>query len=167
VLLLVLLLFATFPFWGNFTTAMQQKQEYGRENENLFVTRENKWKNRLEEFQSSPFYGIGYYAVSENYSDDLNKITGQIEPGSSWLAVLSMLGISGFIPFVYLFFKNLYYLYHDHNTSSSSLLGGVLIFFMVHMLAEGYVFGAGSFMFFMLWLTLGTVVACRKTGYFI
>jgi O-antigen ligase len=167
VILFIILFAVTFPIWENFITKIQEKQEYSAENANLLITRENKWQNRLDEFRSSPLYGIGYSAVLERHDEDFNIITGQIESGSSWLAVLSMLGILGFIPVAYLFFQNLYYLYNDNNLPSSSLLGSVLIFFMVHMFAEGYIFAGGSFMFFMLWLTLGTVVAYRKTGIFI
>ena len=79
--------------------------------------------------------------------------------------MLSMLGILGFIPVAWLFMKNLYFVLSDKKCIVLyAVLGGVLIFFMVHMVAEGYIIASGSFLFFMLWATLGAAVAYRKTG---
>ena len=39
---------------------------------------------------------------------------------------------------------------------------GVLSMFMVHMIVEGYVFGAGSYLFFMVWLSVGAIDAKKR-----
>jgi O-antigen ligase len=162
-LILMLLLFAvSFPIWSQFTTKMMQKSEYGVEQGSVLSSRENLWDSRIKEFKSSPFIGVGYAAASEKIDGMINKSNGQIEPGSSWLAISSMLGIFGLIPFIFLFGRNLSDLYKD-NSKYSALLGSVLVFFAVHMFAEGYIFAAGGIMFFFLWLTIGTALAYLRT----
>ena len=164
IFVVAMLLVVTLPLWDTYSIRLLQKQESNIKAGSATFSREAKWNARQAEFNSNPLLGVGYFAASEENSDDFDELTGQVETGSSWLAILSMLGISGFVPFALLFFKNVYYLYKDSkNVASSALLGSILIFFMVHMSAEGYVFGAGGFLFFSLWLTLGTAEAYRKT----
>jgi O-antigen ligase len=161
-ILMLLVIAISFPVWSQFTIRVMQKSESGIEQGNVLSSRENLWDSRIKEFKSSPFIGVGYAAASEDTDNTIDKSTGQIEPGSSWLAISSMLGIFGLVPFIFLFGRNLYDLYKD-NSKYSALLGSVLIFFAVHMFAEGYIFGAGGFLFFFLWLTIGTALAYLKT----
>jgi O-antigen ligase len=163
VIVAVFLLVLSFPVWESYTTKIIEKQEYGRNSGTMIATRNYKWNARIREFNSNPLLGVGYASALKDSGDAIDTISGQIEPGSSWLAVLSMLGILGFIPFVYLFGSNLFFLYKDKN-AISALLGSILIFFILHMFAEGYVFGGNSFQFFCLWLTLGAVTAYCKNN---
>ncbi len=164
IIAIFVLLIVSFPLWDSYAFSIMEKQKSNTLAGSTTSSRDRLWSAREKEFKSSPLFGVGYAAVSEDFGNAFNKATGQIEPGTSWGAVLSMLGILGFIPFVWLLGSNFYFLYKDsQNTYVSALLGGVLIFFAIHMIAEGYVFGAGSFLFFMLWLTIGTVVAYRRT----
>lgn len=163
ILLIVSLMILTYPFWNSYATRIIGKNEANIEAGGFTRSRDSKWNARLIEFKSNPFFGVGYAAILEETGDEIDKSSGQIEPGSSWAVIFSMLGIFGFIPFAWLFFKNLYHLYiDDDNLHTSALLGSILFFFMFHMIAEGYIFGAGSFLFFILWLTIGVSTVCNK-----
>jgi O-antigen ligase len=161
IVMLFILLSVSYPMWDSLTINIIEKQQGNISSGNMYKSRESKWEARFKEFQSSPIFGVGFATVSEDSGDEFNKITVIIEPGSSWLAVLSMLGILGFIPVVYLFASNLYAMYKDNN-SYSALLGSILLFFMVHMVIDGHIFAGGAFLFMFLWLTLGVIVVYRN-----
>ena len=92
----------TFPIWGGATDLLVQKQQSNIEmGGSLMSSREVKIDARIEEFKSSPIIGIGF-ATADPSLDYVNMENGQIEPGSSWLAILSMTGILGlFYQFAY------------------------------------------------------------------
>ncbi|MUP44556.1 hypothetical protein E0K83_02195 [Gramella sp. BOM4] len=153
----------SFPLWSDFTGRIIDKMEYANENDNLFVTREFLWESRILEFERSPVYGIGFGSVDTTLNDKFNKEEGTIEPGSSWLVVLSMVGLLGFIPLIILILKLFVFIHKNENLQSDlALLGALLTFYLVHMFAEGYIFSAGSGLFFMFWLTLGIIYQLKK-----
>ncbi len=81
--------------------------------------------------------------------------TGTIEPGSSWLFLLSSLGLYGFLSFLIPFAYNTYMLYKNLNTGfNGGLLCSIMVLFSVHMLIEGYVVAPGAYLCFLLWLSL-------------
>ena len=92
------------------------------------------------------------FIIPVTNKDVYNPLTGTIEPGTSWLAVLSMTGIIGFILFLSIFitcFKQ------SLSNQYSIQLTGLLAFFAVHLLVEGYVFAASNHVCYMFWLILG------------
>lgn len=139
-----------FPWWGGALEGINKKNEASLSEGVNLNSRENMWIIRLEEWKDSPVYGIGFCAVS-NYDKRGND--GTIEPGSSWLALLSMTGLIGFVLFCAIFFRALKNTLRFRNPESS-LIGGVLLLIGVHMLAEGYIFSAGSFFCMFAWLTI-------------
>ncbi len=142
----------TFPLWDGALAGITAKNQGNIEKGINTDSREDKWNMRIEEWQDSPVWGIGFVAVSDR--DVYIAQTGTIEPGSSWLAVLSMTGIIGFILFFCIFFRaarNTIFRY----TPEGALFGGALIFVGVHMIAEGHIFSAGSFLCFLVWLIIG------------
>ena len=81
--------------------------------------------------------------------------TGTIETGSSWLAVLSMTGIIGFIPFLIIIYKSVKRVWSKKKTNiEASLYLGLIVFLSIHMLVEGYIFAGGSVVFFIAWLII-------------
>lgn len=149
----VLIASISFPIWGGLTNGLQIKQSNNLEDGgSAFASREDKWDARLAEFKSSPVFGIGYASVDSKL-DDVGS-DGTIEPGTSWLAVLSMAGILGFLIFVKLFFT-CYKACNRMLENKDAMLLGFLALFAVHMFAEGYVFAAGGFLCFILWLVVG------------
>ena len=105
--------------------------------------------------------GIGFSSVdakaeSGNTFDAKN---GNVETGSSWLCILSMTGICGFACVFVLFVGAVRRGYEIIKTSpaTGSFLLSILVFFIFHMMAEGYIFAGGSFLSTQVWLVLGTI----------
>lgn len=149
----------TFPLWGTITDGLVSKQANNIEAGSTFSSRENKWDARIAEFESSPLLGIGFASI-DGRLDDVGG-GGVVEPGSSWLAVLSMTGLIGF----FFFFSVIFTCYKYCNKmreQEDALLLGLLALFAVHMIAEGYVFAAGGFLCFFLWMVIG---ACYDRKY--
>ena len=151
VLIIVLVGLITFPIWNSALDGIENKQN--RTNvEGVFDSRTTKIEARLDEFASSPIYGVGFSAIDPHGKDSFNIVSGSVEPGTSWLAVLSMTGLIGFILVVSIFFKS----FKNAKQDISNIWPiGILSFFIVHMLAEGYVFAAGNPMTYLLWITVG------------
>lgn len=154
-LLLFVLFFLTSTYWLPLAEDLIQKQEYSEESGSLISTRGSKWDARIYEFRKSPLYGVGFNIILEETNDNIDKETGRVEPGSSWLSILSMLGILGFIPFAYLIFSRFIYLIKRSKEGNNILLASLMIFFMIHMIAEAYVLFAGGVLFYFFWLTIG------------
>jgi len=156
--LIITILTITFPVWKSYTARISGKMAYAANEDNMLVTRTWLWQNRIMEFKSSPLVGVGFASADTSIAKRFDPQTGKVEPGSSWLAILSMTGLLGFIPTL-LFILNKFRsiirckskLYH------CSLLGSLLIFFVIHLFAEGYILSAGSGMFFIFWLLLGRI----------
>lgn len=158
ILSISLVAFVSFPVWRPFADRIYSKMEYGKAEGDLFVTRLNLWEMRLDEFVNSPINGIGFASVDITKTDRFDKVTGVIEPGSSWLVVLSMTGLAGFLPMLLFILRGLAVLTKEVKDSvNAALFIGIILFYIVHMTAEGYVFSAGSGMFFYFWLILGNL----------
>lgn len=156
------LLVALYPLYSAYTTGMEIKQTSNLEQGGTFSSRSVKWENRLEEFSSSPVFGIGVGIVEEKFVEDYSR-SGVIEPGSSWLAILSMTGLFGFLMFFYILvpvFKDLVRKSKRYG-GDFTLLSGLIAVFLVHMIIEGYIFSGGSCLCFLFWLIFG--VGCAIT----
>lgn len=156
----------SFPLWESYTERLISKMAYGEQQGDALFTRAKLWETRLIEFKSSPIIGVGFAAVDTNISIKFDKTKGSVEPGSSWLAVLSMTGLLGFIPFLWLTLRYIGYVFRDKsNRKNSAFLGGILFLLIVHMMAEGYVLSAGSGLFFYFWLAMGITEQTKNTNY--
>ena len=99
---------------------------------------------------------MGFGSVSLINPNSFDAERGVVEPGNGWLFVLSSIGIFGglvtvmiyFIPF----FKLLKLSMRGDNFARGILL--VLIFYMLHMFAEGYLLAAGNLSFALVWSTI-------------
>lgn len=147
----ILLLSMTFTLWSGALTGVLEKNRGTSLN---FDSRSGLWDKSLNEFESNPLFGVGFCS-----SSDVSSVSksGAIESGSSWLNVLSMLGLVGCFFVVIIMLKALYSAY-KRNDEYGALLFGVLVLFYIHMMAEGYIFAGGSFLAFMLWLTVGVSI---------
>lgn len=154
----------SFPLWEPYTERIMGKMDYSEQHGDLLVTRTVIWEMRVREFRSSPIIGVGFASVDSSILDnrfDANE--GRVEPGSSWLAVLSMTGLLGFIPLLLLTLKYIRFLFKEKNDRiHAAFLGSLLFLFIVHMMAEGYVLSAGSGLFFYFWLIMGNIEIFRK-----
>lgn len=153
----------SFSLWRSYTGRIMEKMEYAEDQGYLLVTREALWTTRILEFKKSPIYGVGFASVDTTLTDKYDEKEGKVEPGSSWLVVLSMIGLLGFIPLFFLTLGYLKFLYQNKTKpKNSALLGALLILCIVHMMAEGYVFSAGSGLFFIFWLIMGLIEQSKK-----
>lgn len=145
----------TFPLWSGALSGLEEKQQRNVDRGNTFSSRESKWDNRLDEFNDSPIWGVGFCACDPKHVDDYMPSTGIIETGSSWLAVLSMTGILGFIPFGIIIYKSVKRVWSKRRTNiEASLYLGLIVFLSIHMLVEGYIFAGGSVLCFIAWLII-------------
>lgn len=148
----------TFPLWENFMTNLEVKSAANKEL-GAYGSRTEKWTARMTEFSSSPLIGIGFASVDTRL-DDIG-IGGTVEPGSSWLCILSMTGIIGFILFVIILIKPFQYL-KSHPSPYNALLIGLLVYISSHMISEGYIFAGGGSGCFLAWLIFG---CCNDARY--
>lgn len=148
----------TYPMYDQFATPMLEKQKNNIEAGSTFNSRQDRWGHRIDEFKSSPIFGIGFATIDSTYTSEYNSNLGIVEPGSSWLAVLSMTGLTGAILIISIAFnslKVLYKKYKENNIDDIVLIIGLLSMFFIHLIAEGYIYAGGSFLCFLFWLTLG------------
>lgn len=149
----------TFPLWQGVTDFVVEKQSRNLQSGGSFSSRETKWENRVDEFNSSPLFGIGYVSVGLN-TDDVDPSVGTVEPGSSWLAILSMTGLLGFIIMSIVFYSAIKSIINKSDVLTPSIIG-VIVLMACHMGAEGYIFSANSYLFFLIWLALGCATDYR------
>lgn len=149
-ILAVVAMVLLFPIYQPYINAVLNKHEHHGDM-GIYDTRTIKFEARIDEFSKSPVYGVGFCAIDPNGKDAYNRLTGSIEPGSSWLAVLSMCGMIGFIFVLSIMFKAFY----QANRRKDYILVALLVFFFIHMLVEGYIFSAGNAFSFTFWLTVG------------
>lgn len=158
IFLIVVVSTSTYPLWRPYMAKINEKMEYAKNNGGLTGTRDPLWQRRLNEFNTSPIFGIGFANDSSKTENDSIISDGKIEPGSSWLAILAMTGIFGFVLFVIFIFKRLRLLFKNP-CLNSYFLSSLLIFYILHMIAEGYILSAGSGLFLFVWLLLGNIDA--------
>lgn len=158
IFIIVILSAATYPLYSHFTSSLINKQETNVAKGGTFASRETKWDARITEFTQSPIFGIGFASVDWSLEPGTKNPEGVVEPGSSWLAVISMTGIFGAIPFCILLIKTLVRLFkftRKYEDFNSSILFSLIFGFIVHQFAEGYALAGGSFLCYLFWLTLG------------
>lgn len=148
------------PLLQPFSAMVIAKQEANIESGGSFASRQSKWQSRIEEFESNPFWGSGFATVGAKSGDFTDS--GIIETGTSWLAVLSMLGIVGVICIWIIVFQPMIRFYRRCNRNDVLFLG-IFCVFLIHMSTEGYIFAGGNFMFFYFWLFVGSIHAYLKT----
>ena len=122
-------------------------------------SRAELWESRIAEFKSSPIIGIGMGMGndSKSYKDQNGGL--HVEPGSSYLALLSMTGLLGTISFfltagilILRFIASRQICELDKD-----ILSVVGIYLAVHGVAEGWVLAFGSPLCLLFWLWLGRV----------
>lgn len=126
-------------------------------NRGIDNTRAGLWHDRILEFNSSPIFGVGFAAQDLTLNGRLGKGAseeGGVEPGSTYLMILSMTGLIGLFSLLILFskylgkFKELKY-----SLDNPTML--IFLFFLIHFISEGYLYSSGSLMAFTFWLLIG------------
>ena len=175
---IIALMTLSYPLWSSYMEGIEKKNQAQITESgeiNYTGSRDVLWQQRIREFKSSPLVGVGFgYA---EYVTDINERTGRItyqknntgvvEPGSSWLGALSMTGLLGFTALLVLWFKSLRNCLKVGKIDKlfGVYIGSTLIFWAVHMIAEGQIFSAGGFLFFMVWITIGAAYSAYNVAY--
>jgi O-antigen ligase len=132
-----------------YVTELQQK--------GMANTREQLWEVRWDEFASSPIVGLGI-GVDTSGGFQTEYDTTVIEPGSSYLALLSMTGIMGVLGFVILIMNLVMKVRKKWtllNSTDRTEIVAVGIFWAIHAIAEGWIFAGGSILCLFFWLWVG------------
>lgn len=157
-LFILLLAVSTSALWWPYTERLRQKTESSRKNGGTVSTREGIWRDRIDEFSAFPIFGVGFASYNLDYVQNkhtVNLKSGTVEPGTSWLFLLSSLGLYGFLSFLVPFAYSTYILFKDLDTGfNGGLLCSIMVLFTVHMLVEGYIISSGAYLCFLLWLSL-------------
>lgn len=163
VILASAVLCATLPIWQSAMSGINQKNQ---SNDSLgdFGSRTEKFEARLSEFSTSPLIGIGFVSIDPQSGDDLNIASGRIEPGSSWLCVLSMTGIIGFA-FIVSFMAKAFMSARRSQAACASLMSALIAWYAVHLLFEGYIYSGGGPLCFVFWLTIGVATDLKYKIY--
>lgn len=168
IIISITIIVASFPVYAPILVAVIAKQEFNNRAGGATSSRAQRWEHRLIEFSDNPIFGIGFSSMDPQYSKEFDKVTGVMEPGSSWLVILSQTGlVCAIIIFgvVIKVFRSLYKLATKQKQAYSALLLAILSFFTVHFIAEGYIYAAGSFLCLMFWTTLGCAYTHISTKY--
>lgn len=120
-------------------------------------SRQGKFSYRINEFKSSPLIGVGMCAIDINSGDSYSEYEGRIEPGTSHLAVLSMLGLAGFAVYLVILYK-VYSNTKGITTLRSRFVFTCFIAFFVHAWFEGYILSAGGFLALLYWVLVGQCI---------
>lgn len=158
ILFFSLLLISTYSIWWPYTERIREKMDSSENVGSLTSSRDRLWEDRIKEFKAFPVFGVGFASYNLNYiqsEHSINRQSGTVEPGSSWLFLLSSLGLYGFLLFLLPVLYLLYMLYKNSGTGlNGGLVGSIMTLFSVHMLVEGFVVASGSYLCFFLWLSL-------------
>lgn len=155
----IIILILTFPLYESSLVSIIGKFEYGESQGSALASRDSKWTARLQEFKDSPLFGVGYANVTHERVGE----QGQVEPGSSWLSILSMTGLFGFVVFIINYLKIFVFKIKLKGESKYFYLILSQAFFLsIYMVFEGVIMFAGTFMSAFIWLTFGLLTAKRN-----
>lgn len=150
------------PFLMKNSQAMMNKRN-GLEITTENTSRDELWGQRMEEFRSSPIFGIGFAA----HGVGANKQVGRNESGGSFISVLAQAGIIGFIFVLVIWFNAIMLPRAVGHNPNFILLYAAFVFMSVHSIIEGYMFQAGWYLCLIIWLIVGIMIEhkCLKKKY--
>lgn len=118
------------------------------------TSRDALWSQRMEEFRSSPIFGVGFAA--HGVGD--NKQVGRNESGGSFISVLAQAGIVGFIIVILIWITAIMMPKKIGNNPDLILIYAGFVFMSIHSIIEGYMFQAGWYMCLVIWLSVGIMI---------
>jgi len=126
----------------------------------LVNTREHLWQARVQEFKTHPFFGVGVGMAEGPGLVGAGTGSVNVEPGSSYLALLSMSGLAGTAALACLVIQlGLLVKAKSAQIPRERLaeLMGIGAYLAVHAVGEGWILGVGSPLCFIFWLWLGNM----------
>lgn len=118
------------------------------------TSRDELWTQRMEEFRSSPIFGVGFAA----HGVGANKQVGRNESGGSFISVLAQAGIIGFIFVILIWIAAVMMPKKIGNNPDMILIYSGFVFMSIHSIIEGYMFQAGWYMCLVIWLSVGIMI---------
>jgi len=149
----LLVLVVTYPLWSSTMDAVKEKHQRHADETELFDSRSSKFKCRMQEFQSSPIWGVGFSAIEPKFKDNYGD-NGTIEPGSSWFGVLSMTGLIGMAFVLAMLLRAFMRVWRNRKGVYILVLAGISLL-AAHMFVEGYIFASGNPLSYIFWLLVG------------
>ena len=141
------------PFLMKNSQAMMNKKN-GLEITTQNTSRDELWGQRMEEFKSSPIFGIGFAA----HGVGANKQVGRNESGGSFISVLAQAGIIGFVFIVVIWFSAIMLPHAVGHNPDLIMVYAAFAFMSVHSIIEGYMFQAGWYLCLIIWLVVGVMI---------
>lgn len=160
----------TYPLWDSYLERIEQKNSSINKQTgevDMLASRALIWDQRIREFEESPLVGVGfgYAPYITGYNERTGKAsfketeTGVVEPGSGWLAIMSMTGLLGLLGFILLWgssFKKCIQCEKEDKLWGAYLIA-MLIFVSIQMIAEGGIYAAGGTDCFNTWAVIGAI----------
>lgn len=148
------------PIWYPYTENMRKKVEANEVMGGQFSSRETLWDNRVAEFESSPVFGIGFSSIDLKLTGNVVGLNGGVEPGSSWLFILSSTGLLGLLLVIFMVLPQIVKIARNpvFYSQITVFVVSILVNRVVHMFAEGYVLASGDFSFLYVWLCIATSI---------
>ncbi len=109
-------------------------------------------QDRIREFKESPIFGVGFAQMKYLKLSKVDIFSGVTESGSSWIYLLSSIGLLGLLSFLIILINSLKATYMDNK---NSVVFAIIVFFIVHMSVEGYLFAVGSSLSAIFWFFIG------------
>lgn len=138
------------PFLMKNSEAMMNKKN-GLEITAENTSRDELWAQRMEEFKSSPIFGIGFAA----HGVGLNKRVGRNESGGSFISVLAQAGVIGIFFVALIWMAAILFPKQIGSDPNMILFYAGFVFMSIHSILEGYMFQAGWYLCLIIWLVLG------------
>lgn len=122
------------------------------------ISRAGLWSQRIEEFKSSPVWGIGYakFGVGE-YSH-----VGTGESGNGYLSMLAQTGLVGLVLGLSIIKRGVLPLKKIRGNDKVALFFCVALYMAMHTNFEGYIFQAGWYLCFFFWMLISTLDDYRR-----
>ena len=118
------------------------------------TSRDELWGQRMEEFKSSPIWGIGFAA----HGIGAYKQVGRNESGGSFISVLAQAGIIGII-FVLLIWVAAIMIPKAIGIDYNNILFyASFVFLSIQSILEGYMFQAGWYLCLIIWFIIGLMI---------
>ena len=131
-----------------------QNKKNGLEITTKNTSRDELWSQRMEEFKSSPIWGIGFAA----HGVGIHKQVGRNESGGSFISVLAQAGIIGFIFIIAIWAAAILFPRQIGSDYNTILFYASFVFMSIHSILEGYMFQAGWYLCLIIWFVIGLMI---------
>ena len=111
------------------------------------------WNARLEEFESSPIWGVGFAVTG--LKDQAH--TGRAETGSGWLTVLSQTGLIGLLLSLFILKRAYIPTNIIRGRPRIALYTSILVYLCLHTMFEAYLFQSGWYLCLVMWLLISII----------